>query len=308
MTTKQIDVIALGTCYVDTNVDSFSFNRENLIGEEHIGTGYEVVPGGSAVNFCRLSQGLGLQTAFIGMAGDDTNGGTLERLLAQQGVEAALVRQPGLLTNIGFNITNPQGEHVMFVAGTANAALNPAVVLPKLVEVLPQARLLYMGGCLKLSAFVDAFAEMGELAKKTDTMVAVDHGRVPAGVSPELLGAVKGLVLSASYYFPSREEFCALWDVATIEEGLAMLRQQAPRLTVVVKDGENGAYYFKDGLVQHEAAQKVNAIVNVTGAGDSFNAGVLTAVLAGRSFADAVAYGCRVAAAKISAQALPPLN
>ena len=308
MITKQIDVVALGTCYVDTNVDNFPFRRDALIGEEILGENYEIVPGGSAVNFCRLGQSLGLQTAFIGMAGLDVNGDTLERLLAKQGVEAALIRRPELLTNIGFNLTNAEGEHLMFVAGTANAALDPQSVLPKLTEVLPQARMLYMGGCLKLKAFIDAFATMSEQAKKDDVQLVVDHGRVPESVSTEMLAAVKQLVLSADYYFPSREEFCAMWGVTDIAEGLKQLQTIAPKLTVVVKDAENGAFYLEKGVLQHVVAQKVDTVVNATGAGDSFNAGVIAAVLAGRSLVDAIAYGCRVAAAKITAQVIPTLD
>ena len=307
MTTKQIDVVAFGTCYVDTNVDNFPFDRKSIIGEEHIGEGYEVVPGGSAVNFCRLVQLLGLRTAFIGMVGEDSNGDTLERLLVKQGVTAELIRQADLLTNIGFNITNPQGEHVMFVAGTANAALSPEAVLPRLAEVLPQARMVYVGGCLKLKTFRAAFAEMTAMARAHNVLMVVDHGRVPTGVSAEMVEAVKGLVLKAQYYFPSREEFCELWNVKTIEEGFAALEQAAPELTTIVKDGENGAYYWEEGSMQHMPAQKLTAVVNATGAGDSFNAAVMTALLTQRSLADAVSYGCAVAAAKISAQDLPTL-
>lgn len=308
MNVKQIDVVALGTCYVDTNVDNFPFGRGDIVGEELIGERYEVVPGGSAVNFCRLGQTLGLQTAFMGMAGADTNGDTLERLLVKQGVEAALIRRPDLLTNIGFNITNAVGDHIMFVAGTANAALSPEMIRPKLTEVLPKARVLYMGGCLKLKAFLHAFVDISQLAKQDDVMVVVDHGRVPGDVSSEMKEAVKTLVLGAAYYFPSREEFCALWDVATVAEGLAKLQGLAPGLTTIVKDGENGAFYWANGSAQQVTAQKVDTVINATGAGDSFNAGVITALLAERTLADAIAYGCKVAAAKITAQDLPILQ
>lgn len=87
------------------------------------------------------------------MSGTDVNGDTLESLLTQQGVRATLIRRSDLLTNIGFNITNPDGEHTMFVAGTANAALSPDAVMPHLEEILPEVKVLYLGGCFKLRAF-----------------------------------------------------------------------------------------------------------------------------------------------------------
>jgi sugar/nucleoside kinase (ribokinase family) len=302
---KEIDVLALGTCYIDTNVANFPFNRSTIIGEELIGEEYEVVPGGSAVNFCRLSSVLGLQSAFIGMVGKDAHGNMLETLLTEQGVRAALIQDSNLQTNIGYNITNPQGDHIMFVAGTANAALAPDTAMPKLKELLPETTVLYLGGCLKLKSFMHAFGEIIQTAKNNATTVAIDHGRVPNGVSHPMLEAVKGLVLEANYYFPSREEFCTLWGVPDIDHGLHKLQRLAPHLVTVVKDGANGAFFLQDTSVHHIEAQKVDSVVNATGAGDSFNAGVIAALQKSYALPSAIAYGCRVAAAKIKAEELP---
>lgn len=307
MTNKEIDVVAIGTCYVDTNVANFPFERDSIIGEELIGENYEIVPGGSAVNFCRLGHTLGLKTAFIGMAGKDANGDTLGRLLTEQGVRSALIQDARLQTNIGYNITNPQGDHIMFVAGTANAKLAPETAMPKLEELLPDANTLYLGGCLKLRSFMNAFGEIIQLARHHKTAVVVDHGRVPDGVNYEMLQAVKSLVLEADYYFPSRDEFCGLWKVEDIDLGLHKLQQLAPQLTTVVKDGANGAFYLDNGLVCHVPAEKIDTIVNATGAGDSFNAGVIAALHKNHTLPDAIGYGCKVAAAKIKTEELPAI-
>lgn len=305
MHNKEIDVLALGTCYVDTNVANFPFDRSSIVGEELIGEDYEVVPGGSAVNFCRLSSALGLQPAFIGMTGKDANGNILEALLTEQGVWPALVQDASLQTNIGYNITNPDGDHIMFVAGTANAALGPDTAMPKLKELLPETNMLYLGGCLKLKSFMHAFGEIIQAAKNYETAVVIDHGRVPNGVSHEMLEAVKGLVVDANYYFPSRDEFCTLWDVPDIDQGLHKLQRLAPHLVTVVKDGANGAFYLQGTAVHHIEAQKVDTVVNATGAGDSFNAGVIAALRKSYALPDAITYGCHVAAAKIKAGELP---
>lgn len=308
MVNKRIDVIAVGTCYVDTNVDNFSFDRSGMVGEELIGGHYEVVAGGSAVNFCRLGQALGLRTAFIGMAGRDSNGTLLQHLLVEQGVQPHIIQRQDLLTNIGFNVTNSQGDHVMFIAGTANAALAPLDVLPKLKQLLPQSNMLYLGGCFKLKAFYEAFDEVIYLADQDSVALIIDHGRIPEGVSQQMLGTIKELVLHSTYYFPSREEFCAVWEVANIEEGLRKLQELAPNLVTVVKDGANGAFYLESGQVYHVKAQRVKKVVNATGAGDSFNAGVMTAVLKSASLFEAVTYACQIAAAKIEGKSLPVFN
>jgi sugar/nucleoside kinase (ribokinase family) len=66
--------------------------------------------------------------------------------------------------------------------------------------------------------------------------------------------------------------------------------------------------YMEDGTVHHIPAQKINKAINPTGAGDSFNAGVIAASSKGLGLRDAVAFGCGVAAAKITAADLPTIE
>ena len=51
---KSFDVVSLGTCYVDTNLEEYPFETSGIPSEtELVGKNYETVAGGSAVNFCR---------------------------------------------------------------------------------------------------------------------------------------------------------------------------------------------------------------------------------------------------------------
>lgn len=305
---KNLDVVAIGSCYVDINVPTFPFEPDGIpVGAELIGSSYETVPGGSAVNFCRLLGKLGLDTAFIGIAGNDMNGISLVNLLDKSGILPFISLQDGLQTNIGFNMTSQSGEHIMCVAGTANASLSFDVIEAQSEKAVADARVMYVGGCFKLKSLQHDFLKLSAIAKKHDTLLAVDHGRIPGGTPEELLESVRSLVLSANYYFPSRDEFCALWNVDSIESGIDQLATVAPDLVVVVKDSSNGAYFRRGGTVQHVPAIQITSTIDVTGAGDAFNAGVMRGVLAGQPLHAAVAYGCDVAAAKISRSKLPEL-
>ena len=77
--------------------------------------------------------------------------------------------------------------------------------------------------------------------------------------------------------------------------------------TVVIKQGEKGASaYTKDGIVQQSAFQ-IEAI-DTTGAGDSFDAGFMAAVLRNMPLEQAMKYACATAAIKVSrigARAVP---
>jgi sugar/nucleoside kinase (ribokinase family) len=305
---RPVEVIAIGTCYVDTNLPNYPFASTGIPAEvELVGGHYETVAGGSAVNFCRFLGNFGLRTAFIGMAGKDTNGDSLERALELSGVTSSLVRNETVLTNISFNMTNTEGEHIMLVAGTANAALNGETVLPKLQETLDGTKMVYLGGCFKLKNLAPAFDEIATITQKHGKSLVVDHGRIPQDLSDDMNKAVKQLVRGSRYYLPSRDEFCSLWGVGSIEEGIQYLHSEAPSLTVIVKDGANGAWYYEDGRVHHAPARPVERVVDATGAGDSFNAGFMTAINEGISLSGAVVYACRVGAAKVSGQVMPSL-
>lgn len=306
---KLSDIIAFGSCYVDTNTSHFPFDSAGIpVETELVGKDYTVMPGGSAVTFCLQLKELGLNPAFIGMTGEDENGRTLASLLAQKGVAVELIKRPGLQTNISFNMTNDTGNNIQLVAGTANAALHPDHVLPKLDELLRHTTFLYLGGCFKLKAFTSSFAEVAQLAKQHNASIVVDHNRIPKDTSEQLREAVKKLVLNASYYLPSRDEFCELWEVASIEEGLRLLQREAPQLIVIVKDGENGAHYLENKTSIRVPAEKLEHVTQVTGAGDTFNAAVITAIIKGATIATATSYGCKVAAAKITNSPLPLLE
>ncbi|HEY5667816.1 MAG TPA: carbohydrate kinase family protein [Candidatus Saccharimonadales bacterium] len=303
---KKYSAVAIGSCYLDINCPHYPFGASGIPAEvELVGDQYEAVPGGSAVNFCRLLSGLGLKPVFIGMSGTDPIASVLSQLLEEQGVHALFAARSDLSTNISFAMTSPEHQHIMLVSGTANPALNPDDILPKLREVIGDTDLLFMGGCFKLKAFEQSFATITQMAKEQGVKLVVDHNRIPKGTTDSMLAAVKELVLSADYYLPSRDEFCAFWQVTTIEEGLELLNREAPGLTVVVKDGANGAHYFENGTVQHVPAEVVSGKLQLTGAGDSFNGGVMAALENDKPLSEAVAYACQVAAAKISGQPLP---
>ncbi len=81
-------------------------------------------------------------------------------------------------------------------------------------------------------------------------------------------------------FMPNAREALHLTGCDTIERAAAVLRPLLP--TLVIKDGENGAYAWQGDAHWHAPAIPVTP-VDTTGAGDVFNAGFLAAWLDGRS-------------------------
>src|SRR5476649_2477959 len=106
---KKYELLAVGGVYVDLNCLDFPFGSEGIPVEKEIvsiGGGYEMVAGGSALNFNRLCAKLGLGSVIIGKVGNDTPGKLLADLIAQSGVTPVLVVDPQVATNIGINFVN----------------------------------------------------------------------------------------------------------------------------------------------------------------------------------------------------------
>ena len=55
--------------------------------------------------------------------------------------------------------------------------------------------------------------------------------------------------------------------------------------------GAEGAYFFDGQKVIHQVAEKINNVIDTTGAGDNFAAGFLDFYLSGKDFDDALTQG-----------------
>jgi len=130
--------------------------------------------------------------------------------------------------------------------------------------------------------------------------VALDTNWPPLGWGPALRAEVAGWIARCDHVLLNDLEVMSLADATDLDTALAQL---APRLkpgaTLVAKSGERGAVAVADGRRCERAATRAT-IFDTVGAGDSFNAGYLLARLHGAGLDDALAAGCKAAAAILS--------
>lgn len=297
---KYSRILAVGGAYLDINCDHVPFGDDGIRPEvEVVGSSYETVPGGSAVNFVRLCAGLGLPSTFIGKVGSDAMGGMFAELLQKSGVQPALVVDKNVATNLGINVVNGDGKAIMAVAGTANQALTADEVQGRAAAVLAECSHFFIGGCFKLKALMPAFEDLAVQAKAAGTKIVLDHARLNAQVTETEKETVRRLAQRVDYYLPSTDEFLELWGFASVEDGLRAFAGMAPHVVVVVKDSSRGAVMIQDGEVIRVPAFAVEPIHTV-GAGDSFNAGFITAESRASDLLQNVRFACATAALKIS--------
>ncbi|HEY4963192.1 MAG TPA: carbohydrate kinase family protein [Candidatus Saccharimonadales bacterium] len=301
---KHGELLAIGGAYVDINVPNFPIGENGLqLETETVGQGYELVPGGSAVNFARICSALGMPTTFVGKVGKDEMGIILSDMLEQAEVEPLLVISEDVSTNISFNMVNDRGQTIMAVAGDANQSLTADELIIRAQSRLEECHYLFIGGGFKLKSLLPTLEKLILHAGTSNTSVVLDHGRLNNKVTAEERLLMKSLAKLSDYYLPSKDEFIELWEVASIEEGLNLLEHEVKGM-IVVKDGENGVVSIVNGEIVRVPTITVKPIHTV-GAGDSFDAGFITALSKGNEFIDSMRFGCITAALKISQRSLP---
>ena len=238
--------------------------------------------GGAPANVaCGLAR-LGTPVAFAGRLGQDAIGEAFVSLFAKRGVETALLQRDGVRpSRIVLVRRSLEGERQFqgFAgdegAGFADQALELAA--------LPQARWLLIG-TLPLAAPTSAEALLSAVrqARSQGTAVALDVNWRPtfwdpvadpdAGPDPKALAAIQPLLQQAALIKLAREE--ALWFFNTDDPGA--IQQALPqRPDVVVTDGAEPVHWQLGADSGQQVAFQPPVVVDTTGAGDAFTAGLL---------------------------------
>ena len=238
--------------------------------------------GGAPANVaCGLAR-LGTPVAFAGRLGQDVIGEAFSRLFAERGLETSLLQRDAerpsriVLVRRGRDGERQfQGFAGNEGAGFADQALEPAA--------LPQARWLLIG-TLPLAAPISASALLSAVrqAQAQGTAIALDVNWRPtfwdAAADPEARpsaaakAAIQPLLDQAALIKLAREE--ALWFFNTDDPGA--IQQALPqRPDVVVTDGAAPVRWQLADASGQQAAFKPPTVVDTTGAGDAFTAGLL---------------------------------
>jgi ribokinase len=239
--------------------------------------------GGAPANVTASCARLGVPARLAGWAGADPLADGLLAGLASRGVEIAVVRRGR--TPLSTVLVHPDGERTLLSDG-GEGGLESGDVLPGWVA---GAAVLHLDG-YDLLRFPAALSVGASLAREAGVPVSVDVAaatRIRAhGVDPylELVAALRADVL-----------FCNAAEADVL--GLtADLPEWAPAL-VLVHDGPRPTRALtRAGAAEVPVPPPVAGLVDTTGCGDAFAAGVLSSWRAGSSVLDAVRAGHAAAA------------
>ena len=247
-----------------------------------------LTPGGAGGNSASWLASHGVPVTLIARVGSDAAGETARRELEAAGVRCAFAVDPALATCVVVILLDAHGDRTMFPDRGANKAFCVDDVdlaglgLP--AEPLPHLHLsgyvLFDAG--SRAAGLEALRQAGALGWTT----SVDP-QSPALIRREGVSVFLDWVAGVDLLLPNEAEVAALGGIEAI---LQHTRE------VVATYGAGGARWVGPDDDETAPAPRVEN-VDATGCGDAFNAGLLSAWLAGAGRASALAAGVRAGSA-----------
>jgi ribokinase len=255
-------------------------------GQTVLGHTFDMGPGGKGSNQAIAARRLRADVALVAKVGNDAFGASARDLLQREGLLGPGILRAEAHTGVGLILVDDGGNNMIAVAPGANALLSPEDLdaVPGLFE-----------GASHLLCQLECTPElfMGAAGRARDAGMTTVLNPAPAvPLSDEALSLADVLT-------PNQTELAVLAGMPVQDEGQAEIAARSLLThgvgTVVVTLGERGALVVTEGEATLHAARHVR-VVDPTGAGDAFNAGLVTGLAAGRPLRDATALGLRAGA------------
>ncbi len=251
--------------------------------------------GGSAANTLAGMAGLGMKCAFIGQVADDQLGAVFTHDIRAAGIDFNVPPlSDAAPTARCLILVTPDGERTMNTYLGATSHLPDHLVDENLIA---NASILYLEGYLWDSPQPQAAMKKAiKAAHKAGRKVAFTLSDV--FVIEQHRAAFLQMLENGDIdiLFANEGEICAL---AQTDDWQAAVQKLAPKTPLlVVTRGADGALCIQDGQHTSVPAQKIEKLIDTTGAGDHFAAGFLTGYCEGQNLKTALTMGA-VAAAEI---------
>ncbi len=272
-------VLAFG----DVNMDLVFTGLDRLPSaeQEALAQGLELVVGGQTATVARAMSRLGLAVRFVGRVGDDEYGRAAVQALQATGVDVSGVAVDPLLRTGATVVlsTGMERTYVTFPGSAAQARRSDVTE-----EDLSGADHLHVGSYYLQSALRPELPDLFREAGRRGLTTSLDPGWDP---SRQWRRDIEEVLPHLDVFLPNEAEAMAISEAKTPEEALEALSARC-RMTVV-KMGASGCIAARGGEVCRCPAFQVR-VLDVTSAGDIFDAGFLYGFLSGWSLAESLRF------------------
>lgn len=284
-------LVVLGSVNADHVLQVPSFPRP---GETLLGRNYQVIPGGKGANQAVAAARLGADVCFIASVGDDAFGQNMLDRFRADGIDISKLHvQLQIPTGIAMIQVADSGENSICLSAEANDALTEELVNLN-IETITQADTLL----LQLETPMDGVRRAVQAAQAAGTQVVLNPAPAQA-LDDQLLACVDIIT-------PNETEAEVLTGVSVTDDLSAQLAANVLHEKgidcVLITLGAKGVWLsMKGDAVVSEliAGFRVHAL-DTTAAGDTFNAGLVTAMLEGKTIDEAIRFAHAAAAISVT--------
>lgn len=292
MSARRLDLLVAGELNPDAIVLTDTIEPEYGQVEQLVSDGVLTIGSSGAIVACGAAR-LGMRTGYVGVVGDDAAGHFMLSELRRRAVDVDGCRVEAQ-RRTGLTIVLSKGaDRAILTSPGAMSDLTGADVGD---ELLGATRHLHVSSPHLQAGLRPALPQLFARAHEAGVSTSLDPGWDPDGT---WAGGAGDALDGVDVFLPNAAEACRL---AGVEDPGAALDALAERVeTVVVKLGADGAI-GRRGDETASADAPSQAVVDTTGAGDSFTAGFLCALAQAQPLGSALALG--VACGSLSTRAL----
>jgi ketohexokinase len=275
-------ILCVGSAVLDL---VFSVPHHPAEDEELRASALRVAAGGNAANTARVLRGLGHDVSLGAVLADHAAGSPLEEELRQAGVDLSPCRRVAGMPPLSAVLISQNGGHRTIVHHRAT----PEYGLDEFGRLdLSRWRWVHFE-----SRPGPETARMVRHARlfRPDLLLSIEAEKVRPGIE-DCFTPVRLVLFSRGYAETS--------GFARPEPFLRDMHARAPSTLLTATWGAEGAWGIEaDGTLHHAPAYPPPQVVDTLGAGDTFNAGMIGALAAGKPLREALDSACRLAGKKV---------
>ena len=281
---KLLDCVVCGSCVVDVLVRPVTLDAPIGVGRLVRTEPLVLTTGGIVSNSGIAMARLGMRVAAMSYVGDDPWAEIIRSRYLAEGIDhTQLLTHKSAPTSTTAVLIDDQGERSFLHAVGAPKQLDKRAFLDRL-DLFANSRAMLLGYYPLLPKLIDDLPEVFAAIRDTGCLTALD-----AAGDGGTLEQLEPCLPHLDFYVPSHTEAQNQTGESDPRKIIDAYRAAGATGLVGVKLGEEGAMLSPRNreFVETPAIQAPGPLVDTTGAGDSFFAGLLTGVLRGLDIADA---------------------
>ena len=277
--TENFDVICIGAALIDIIAQVERYPEED---DEVFVSNLKILSGGAAANTAYACAKIGLFCAFLGKLGsNDTFGAKIIEDFKEVKVSTTLIKySKEKETGCAYVALNNEGDRRIFAySGAANYLSKDDIIEQELIST----KVIFLSSLKNLEPFIEA-AKIGR------------KNRIPVILNPGMLiidqgfENIKQLLENVDILILSQKEYMMLMKIQEHELNSETIAIKMKMLTdlgikvIIVTRGEIGALLFTRFESVLIPQNKVENVIDTTGAGDAFSTGFIYGFLQNLSF------------------------